>query len=41
MTHAEKKTGQNTVVWNNLIVQWTGEPGGRRQLNCGRLNQGK
>ena len=34
MTCAEKKTGQNTL--NILIVQWTGKPGGRRQLNCGR-----
>ena len=31
MTCAEKKTGQKTFVWNNLIVQWTGKPGGRRQ----------
>ena len=36
MTGTEKKTGQKTFVWNNLIVQWTGKPGGRRQLNCGR-----
>ena len=33
---AEKKTGQDTFVWNNLIVQWTGEPGGRRQLYVSR-----
>ena len=36
MTCAEKKTGQNIFVWNNLIVQTTSKPGGRRQLNCGR-----
>ena len=36
MTCAEKKTGQNTFVGNNLIVQTTGKPGGRTQLNCGR-----
>ena len=36
MTCAEKKTGQNTFVLSNLIVQWTGKPGGRRQLNYGR-----
>ena len=36
MTCAEKKTGQSTFVWNNLIVQWTGKSGGRRQLDSGR-----
>ena len=36
MKCAEKKTAENTFVWNNVIVQWTVKPGGRRQLNCGR-----
>ena len=36
MMCAEKKIGQGTFLLNNLIVQWTGEPGGRRQLYVSR-----
>ena len=38
---AEKKTGQGAFVWNNLIVQWTGKPAGRRQLNVSRAESWK
>ena len=38
---AEKKTGQGAFVWSNLIVQWTGKPGGRRQLYVSRAESWK